>query len=124
MGLQNALRLAFVLLVALSVSACATHGETSAEDLRASAMDTCWQVGVTANLSACQERVLAAQQGCRTLPPDVSAACSNQMEELGRAAVEGYHLARGECDLLTSDGARAMCRGSNPHTPTAVADLA
>jgi hypothetical protein len=30
MGLQNTLRLALVLLIALSVSACATRGETSA----------------------------------------------------------------------------------------------
>jgi hypothetical protein len=92
--------------------------------LHASAIDTCWQVGVTKDLAACQQRVLAAQQGCTTLPPAVRAACSNQLEELGRAAVEGYHVARHECEQLTSDGAQAMCRGNESHTPTAIAGLA
>jgi hypothetical protein len=121
MGLRNARRVAFLLLLALSMTACATRGETSAEDLQASAVDACWSVSKTGDLSGCQERLLVAQRGCAKLPTAVSAACSDQLKELGRATIEGYHLARHECDQLTSDGARSMCLGNAPRTPTAVA---
>lgn len=105
-------RLTTVMLFVLLLSACHGRDELGVDAVLGDAADACSGLSQEADLVNCQARLYVARDDCSRLSDADKSTCNDMLDELSRAAIEGYHVARRECDLLTSEAARTICRGS------------
>ena len=83
-------------------------GGRTREDVVAPASEVCSQTETSVAHGLSEEAVRDARADCEPLSRDARARCEAGVGEL--AAREAVHLARGECDRMTTEAARSACR--------------